>query len=104
MTGDSELLAEYARHGSEAAFVALVKRYVDLVYSAAWRQVGDREQARDVTQAVFVILARKAGSLGANIILSGWLYRTARFVALEAVRAEKRRKARESTMTNTAEI
>ena len=100
---DGELLETFARDGNEAAFESLVNRYVNLVYSAAWRQTGDREQARDVTQAVFAILARKAGSLSPKTILSGWLYRTSHFVALEALRAERRRKLREESMIQLSE-
>lgn len=103
MIEDGELLERYAHEGNEAAFESLVKRYLDLVYSAAWRQTGDHEQARDVTQAVFVILARKAGSLSPKTILSGWLYRTSRFVALESFRAERRRKLREASMIQSTE-
>lgn len=92
---DWELLNADAREHSEEAFAALVARYVDLDYSSALRQLGDAEQARDVAQAVFLMLARKAGEFRRETILSGWLYRTARFVALEAIRAEARRKRRE---------
>jgi len=66
--------------------------------SAALRQVQDPEQARDVAQAVFLILARKASSLGPSTILAGWLYRTARFVAMEAHRTEQCRRLREERM------
>src|SRR6266511_3993857 len=60
---DFELLRCYAEDRSEAAFAELVKRYIDFVYSAAFRQVGgDAHLADDVTQSVFVDLARKAGS------------------------------------------
>jgi RNA polymerase sigma factor (sigma-70 family) len=95
---DRELIAAYACDRSEDAFTALVKRHVDLVYSSALRQIGDPELARDVTQAVFLMLSRKASSLPPGTILSGWLYRTARFVSLEAIRREKRRKEREKSM------
>lgn len=93
--GDWELLQEYAEHRSEAAFAELVQRHLNWVHSAARRQVGDPHLAEDVTQAVFVLLARKAGSLRSGTILTGWLFRTTRFVAARAMRNEYRRKRRE---------
>jgi DNA-directed RNA polymerase specialized sigma24 family protein len=94
---DWELLQAYAANRSEAAFTELVRRHLNWVYSAAWRQVGDPHLAEDVTQSVFVLLARKADSLGRGTILGGRLFRTARFVAGRALRAEVRRKHREET-------
>jgi hypothetical protein len=76
MTEGQTLLAEYARTGSEAAFAELVRRYVDLVYSAAVRLVeGDRHLAEDVAQTVFADLARMARRLPADLLLGGWLHR-----------------------------
>jgi RNA polymerase sigma factor (sigma-70 family) len=92
---DTELLREYAANQSEAAFGEIVRRYADFVYSAALRQVGDAEQARDVAQTVFVALARKAGSLRENILLIGWLCQGARLAALEHLRNQRRRLQRE---------
>ena len=97
MNDDLPLLREYARRNSEDAFAALVSRHVNLVYSVAMRQVRDPSQAEEITQAVFIILARKAGSLGDKTVLSGWLCRTARYVAANAQKTQYRRQQREHT-------
>src|SRR2546422_10042480 len=92
---DAQLLREYARNGSEAAFGELVSRHADLVYSAALRQVIEPDFARDVAQSVFADLARKAKSLSGDVLLAGWLYRSTRFAALTFLRNERRRQNRE---------
>jgi RNA polymerase sigma factor (sigma-70 family) len=92
---DRELLRDFARSASEAAFAVLVERYIGLVYSAALRQVHEVHQAEDITQAVFIVLARKAGSLPATTMLSGWLLKTTRYAANAHIRAAVRRAARE---------
>ena len=88
---DAELLSSYVTQRSEEAFATLVERHVPLVYSSALRQVRDPHLAEEITQAVFVILARKAGSLRRETVLAGWLCRTARFTACNALKAEHRR-------------
>jgi len=92
---DLRLLADYVRNHSEDAFATLVSKHVNLVYSVACRQVGDPHLAEEITQAVFVILARKAAALGAKTILSGWLCRTARHVSANALTRQHRRQRRE---------
>src|SRR5215469_16760983 len=88
---DMGLLHDYAAHQSEQAFEILVSRHVNLVYSAALRQVHDPYLAEEITQAVFITLARKSGFLAAKTILPGWLYRTACYAARDALRAQRRR-------------
>lgn len=96
MIEDAELLRRYATDRSEAAFAELVRRRVDLIYAVARRQCGgDTHLAEEVTQRVFVDLARKARALAGRTVISGWLYRSAQFAASDAVRAERRRRARE---------
>jgi RNA polymerase sigma factor (sigma-70 family) len=90
--GDLDLLREYAEQGSQQAFAALVHRYVNLVYTAAVRQVRDRHAADDVTQAVFIVLARKARQLRDTTILSAWLLGVTRYASRDWLKTRRRRR------------
>jgi RNA polymerase sigma factor (sigma-70 family) len=92
---DNALLGEYVERGSEEAFATLVARHVNKVYSVALRHTGNPHQAEEITQAVFIILARKSSHLRKHVILEGWLYQTARLTALAFIRSENRRARRE---------
>ncbi len=94
---EEALLAEFRRNRSDEAFAALVRRHVDFVYATALRQVGDRGLAEEVTQNVFVALARKVASLGGHKTVAGWLYQAALNEARRCVRSELRRRHRERT-------
>lgn len=87
---DISLLRQYAACGSEAAFETLVNRCIGFVYSSALRQVRDPQLAEEVTQTVFIILARKAGQISDRTILSGWFFKTTRFVAMAQTRTTAR--------------
>ena len=96
MIEDAELLRCYSETRSEEAFTELVRRHLNLVYSAAIRQVGgDVHLAEDITQSVFGDLARKAASLSQHSLLAGWLYTSTHFAATKTVRGEQRRRERE---------
>lgn len=96
---DAQLLREYTQKGNEAAFREIALRHTDLLYSAALRQVLSPDLAQDVVQGVFTDLARKAPlvmeTLSGDSSLLGWLYRSTRFAALNQLRDERRRQARE---------
>lgn len=92
---DHDLLRHYTEQNSEEAFAALVARHVNKVYSVALRHTRNPHQAEEITQVVFVILARKSAHLGKRVILEGWLYLTARMTAVTLVRSEIRRARRE---------
>jgi RNA polymerase sigma factor (sigma-70 family) len=94
-TTDQQLLRDYSERRAEAAFGELVRRHVDLVYSAALRMVRDAHLAQDVTQGAFLALAQNASQLADRPVLSGWLHRTAQNLAVKVVRSEVRRRARE---------
>jgi len=92
---DSQLLRVYAAQRSEAAFAELVRRHVDLVYSAALRMLRDAHLAEDVTQGAFLALSQQSAKLMDRPVLSGWLHYTARNIAAQTVRTIERRRARE---------
>jgi RNA polymerase sigma factor (sigma-70 family) len=96
MTDDSALLRRFVTERSESAFAELVQSKAGLVYSAALRQVaGDTQLAQDVSQSVFIDLARKAPELTGRTELTSWLYTSTRFAALNALRQKLRRELRE---------
>src|ERR1041385_628334 len=96
MNQSQRLLAEYAEAGYEAAFREIVTRYLGLTYSTALRLVdGNAHLAQDVTQLVFIDLARMARNLSREVMLGGWLHRHTCFVATKVMRSERRRAARE---------
>lgn len=92
MDDDAELLRDYAATRSERAFARLVERHIDLVYSTALRRMsGDPHRAAEVTQMVFIDLARKAATLARHPVLTGWLHQSTRWAANNLRRAEQRR-------------
>jgi RNA polymerase sigma factor (sigma-70 family) len=96
---DLELLARYARHRAEEAFAEIVRRHLDIVHSAALRQVRSPQLAEEVAQSVFTDLARDARRLAPDTILTAWLYRVTRRTAIDVVRREARRQLREQIAT-----
>jgi RNA polymerase sigma factor (sigma-70 family) len=92
---DMDLMQAYADRNSERAFAELVERHINLVYSVALRCTRNAQDAQDATQAVFILLARKAARLRQRPTLTGWLYETTRFTARQLLRARARRQARE---------
>jgi len=96
MKTDRELLICYVEEESEDAFTEIVRRHLDLVYSAALRQLcGDTSLAEDVTQAVFTALAARRKEILQIRHLTAWLYATTRFTVSHTVRTERRRQDRE---------
>jgi RNA polymerase sigma factor (sigma-70 family) len=87
---DRDLLAAFARAGSEDAFQRLVEKYLGLVYPLALRRTGQGPLAEEIAQNVFLVLARKAKRLSACPTLSGWLYRATMIESAEALRRERR--------------
>jgi len=100
MTDSQTLLSQYVNDRSEMAFRELVTRYINLVYSTALRLVDHQSQlAEDVSQTVFIALAKKARTLPADVMLGGWLHQHTRFAAAKIMRGERRRQNRERQAT-----
>lgn len=96
---DLELLVSYARHRAEDAFAEIVRRHLDLVHSAALRQVRSPQLAEEVAQSTFLKLAQHARQLAPGTIVSAWLYQVTRRTAIDVVRHEASRQLREQIAT-----
>src|SRR5882724_8962879 len=96
---DLQLLARYTRGHAEDAFAEIVRRHLDLVHSAALRQVRSPQLAEEVAQSVFTDLAQNAKRLAPDTILTAWLYQVTRRTAIDVVRRESRRQLREQIAT-----
>jgi RNA polymerase sigma factor (sigma-70 family) len=92
---DADLLRQFVRERSQDAFAELARRHLDLVHSAALRQVRSAQLAEDIAQSVFTDLARNAGKLKPGTVLTAWLYAVTRRTAVDVIRKESRRRLRE---------
>src|SRR4051812_30840131 len=101
---DHELLRRYAHEGAEPAFAELVRRHLNLVYSAARRQTHSPDLAQDVAQSVFVDLARAAKHFDPNTPVIAWLYLVTRRTAVDLIRRESRRQSREQTAAQLSDM
>lgn len=104
MLTDAELLRRYVKDRAEPAFAELVRRHLNLVYAAALRRTGGRHAlAEEIAQTVFTGLARQAVRLTSHPTLVGWLYRSTRNAAVDAIRSEQRREKLAQTLTTMPE-
>lgn len=100
---DHTLLTRFLREGCESAFGQLVEMHQTMVLGTALRRTGELETARDVTQQVFALLARKAAWLAGRESITGWLHHAAGFLAARAVRCEARARTRHSELAKVSE-
>jgi len=101
---DHALLQRYVRENSQPAFATLVARHVDLVWSAARRQLRSPHLAEEISQSVFLELARQAATLSPTQPLAPWLYVVTRRHVIDHLRRESRRIVRETTAADIADM
>jgi RNA polymerase sigma factor (sigma-70 family) len=97
MSEDVNLLRRYAEDGSQADFTAFAQRHLSFVYNTALRRTsGDPHRAAEITQLVFIDVARRARPLSRHQALAGWLHVATKNIALNLARSEARRRTRET--------
>lgn len=101
---DQDLLRRYVDQRDDAAFAEIVRRHAPMVYGAALRQTGDSHQAQEVTQAVFLLLVRKAAGMNGSVVLGAWLFRATQYAANDLRKVLRRRAARETPMESMPEL
>src|SRR6266481_2516583 len=92
---DQELLARFAARHEEAVFERLMDRHGPMVLGVCRRMLSHEQDAEDVFQATFLVLARKAKSIRQRGSLGSWLYGVAYRLALKLRATAARRQARE---------
>lgn len=97
---DSELLEQFVSSGSQAAFATLVQRHGAMVRAVAMRVLANHHDAQDVTQAVFIKLAKEAGKLMGQASVAGWLHTVSRCLSLNARQSRESRQKREHAAMN----
>ena len=99
---DDELVSAFVEEEDGDAFSEIVDRYADRIYKTALRILNDTDDAEDVLQEVFLILAMKAGTFRGESKFSTWLYTIALNVSYMRIRADKKFHANEVSLENYA--
>jgi RNA polymerase sigma factor (sigma-70 family) len=98
---DLTLLRRYANENSAEAFATLVARHADFVFATALRHTRRRDSAEDVTQASFIVLARRARCVREGTSIRAFLHQTAIYGSKNVLRAQSRRRWHEQRAAET---
>ncbi len=88
---DSHLLQRFVHHQDESAFEVLLRRHGGMVWGVCRRLLGHEQDAEDVFQATFLLLAQQAARIRKPEALASWLHGTAHRLAQRAKRDLARR-------------
>jgi RNA polymerase sigma factor (sigma-70 family) len=94
-SSDRQLLDQYRSQRNEPAFEALLRRHGPLVLGVCRRLLGHEQDAEDVFQATFLVLASNPGAIREGTSVGSWLYGVANRLALKARRSAARRRRHE---------
>lgn len=95
-----ELLEEFKTSGSNEPFEEIVRRYAAMVFGVCLRITGDKHDAEDATQAVFLSLALQAKTSRQITYVGPWLQKVAHRLALDTKKSKTRRKRREEKLAD----
>jgi RNA polymerase sigma factor (sigma-70 family) len=101
---DPDLLGRFLATRDEQAFALIVRRHGPMVFGVCRRVTGNYHLAEDAFQAVFVVLAAKAGTVRPRAALSAWLYGVAYRTALRARTVSDNRRRREALVETLPEV
>src|SRR6266542_3930455 len=99
---DGQLLQRFVSMRDEASFAALVRRHGAMVLRVCRQVLREPHDAEDAFQATFLVLVRRAGSVGRPELLGNWLYGVAYRVAARARGGLVRRRAHEQPVADLA--
>ncbi|MGB8656259.1 MAG: sigma-70 family RNA polymerase sigma factor [Candidatus Zixiibacteriota bacterium] len=85
-------IIEKAKKGDQAAFQQIVDKYKTQVASIAYKMVGDYEDAKDISQIVFVKTYQNLGNFDTKKKLSTWLYRITINASIDFIRKHRKHK------------
>ncbi len=95
---DLEWVRAFAQDRSEDAFSRIVEHYGPMVYSSCYRRLHDAHLAEDATQAVFMVLAKKARKLREDVVLGSWLMKVVFYVTEKSKRSSRHQKKHEEAV------
>jgi RNA polymerase sigma factor (sigma-70 family) len=101
---NGQLLECFLAQRDEAAFAALMRRHGPMVFGVCRRVLRNAHDAEDAFQATFLVLVRKARSIGRPELLGNWLYGVAYRTALAARGATAKRRAKEREMAKSEAV
>jgi len=96
MQEDERDIITRCQSGDEYAFEQLFYRHQEKVYNVAYRMMGNRQDAEEVTQDVFLRVYQKVSSLKSTSAFSTWLYRITTNMCVDEINRRKKRPVEES--------